>query len=166
MEEEAAAAAERLRVNTMASHGKTVILESGKRGLRETGKGALFNEDGLCSDCCGCEIKVLASAVTNYYYPPWILTPYQGDKQASPDAFWRLIEMGSCYPSMYPWYGFGCVNEDGKLEGLPGAFQSMYPYDGYMQLQIGCERENDKHQVEPHIDWPGSCQTPTPVYRC
>jgi len=149
----------------MATQGKTVILETGKRGLRQSGKGALYDEDGKCPECC-CKIKVLASFVTNSQNPVWDLTPYQGERMASPGAFWRLIEMGSCYPGYYPWYGAGCVDANGKLVGLPNEFRSGYSYNGYMQLQIGCENENDEHQVDPHIDWPGTCRTPSPVYSC
>ena len=149
----------------MATPGKTVILESGKRGLRPTGKGGVYDEDGKCPECC-CKIKVLGSFTTNSQNPVWDLTPFQGDDQASPGAYWRLIEMGSCYPGSYPWYGAGCVNEDGKLVGLPNQFTSGFYYNGYMELQIGCENENDEHETSPHIDWPGNCRTPTPVYSC
>ena len=52
------------------------------------------------------------------------------------------------------------------LVGLPNEFVSSFAYDGFMELQIGCENENDEHQVDPHIDWPGLCATPSPVYEC
>ena len=94
------------------------------------------------------------------------LTPFQGDHKAPPHSYWRLIEMGSCYPGGYPWYGAGCVNGQGRLVGLPNQFRSGYPYNGYMQLQIGCLGENDEHQITPHIDWPGTCQKLSPVYAC
>ena len=90
----------------METQGKTVLSESGKRALRKTGKGALFDENGNCPDCC-CQITVLASFVTNFEVQAWDLTPYQGEDMASPGAFWRLIEVGNCYPSTYPWYGAG-----------------------------------------------------------
>jgi len=149
----------------MATRGKTVVLESGKRGLLKSGKGAIYDEEDKCKKCC-CKIKVLGSFTTNSSNPVWDLTPFQGDHMASPGAYWRLIEMGSCYPGSYPWYGAGCVNSHGRLVGLPNQFRSGYPYNGYMQLQIGCFGENDGHQVTPHIDWPGTCRTPSPVYAC
>lgn len=145
----------------MATQGKTVVLESGKRGLLQGGKGAVYDENDACQECC-CKIKVLGAYVTNSQNPVWDLTPYQGEHKASPGAYWRLIEMGNCYPRGYPWYGAGCVNNKGRLVGLPNQFQSNYYYNGYMQLQIGCLDPLDPN----YIIWPGSCQTRTPRYSC
>ena len=146
----------------MPEHGKSVIMESGKRGIHESGKGAVFDEEGACATCCGCEPETLASATTNRNLPPWDLTPYQGDHMAPPRSYWRLIEMGSCYPGGYPWYNAGCVNGSGRLVGLPNQFTSGYYYNGYMELQIGCLDPEDQY----YILWPGSCQTRTWVYSC
>jgi len=146
----------------MGETGKAVVLESGKRGVHASGKVGVFNAEGECPSCCGCEPFTLASATTNRNSPPWNLTPYQGDHMAPPHSYWRLIEMGSCYPRWHPWYGAGCVNGSGRLVGLPNQFQSGYYYDGYMQLQIGCLDPDDPN----YILWPGSCQSRTPRYSC
>ena len=37
----------------MASNGKIVVTDSGKRGVRTTGKTATFNTNGECEECCG-----------------------------------------------------------------------------------------------------------------
>jgi len=36
----------------MARNGKIVITDSGKRGVRTTGKTAVFNTNGECAECC------------------------------------------------------------------------------------------------------------------
>jgi hypothetical protein len=115
----------------MPEQGKSVVLESGKRGIHKSGKGAVYNEDGKCKTCCECEPFVLASDVTNSSHPSFDLTPYQGPDQAPPGTYWRLIELGSCYPGGDPWYGAGCVDGDGRLVGLPNQFTSGYYYNGY-----------------------------------
>ena len=144
----------------MPEQGKSVVLESGKRGIQKNGKGAVYNEDGKCSTCCECEPFVLAQTVTNSSNRTWDLTPYQGPDQAPPGTYWRLIELGSCYPGGYPWYGAGCVDGDGKLAGLQGSFTGQ-SYNGYMDLQIGCESDDGTQ-----IEWPGSCQTTSYKYSC
>lgn len=145
----------------MTIAGKTVVLDGGKRGLLSGGKAAVYDADGNCSTCCGCDPVVLGSFTTNSSNPVWDLTPYQGPHKAPPHSYWRLIEMGSCYPSSYPWYGAGCVDGHGQLVNLPNQFRSGYSYNGYMQLQIGC-LSPDGNQ----INWPGACRTPTPRYSC
>jgi hypothetical protein len=146
----------------MAGAGMAVILAGGKRGLRPGGKAAVFNADGECPGCCQCEPFVLGSFTTNRYYNPcWDLTPYQGPGQAPPGSYWRLIEIGMCYPYSYPWYGAGCVNSEGRLVGLPSQFCSNYYYDGYMELQIGCYDPTDNR-----IHWPGTCQPLSTRYSC
>ena len=145
----------------MATAGKAVVRPGGKRGVRLGGKAATFDAEGFCIECCSCEPFVLASFTTNPQNPCWDLTPYQGPDQAPPGSFWRIIEMGSCYPSGYPWYGAGCVDGDGQLVGLPNQFCSNYSYDGYLELQIGCLSFEGTQ-----IIWPGTCQTPTARYSC
>lgn len=104
--------------------------------------------------CCDkCQPKVIASKVTNAENPVWDLTPYQGPDMAPPGSFWRIIEVGFCFPWSYPWYGAGCVDEEGRLVGLPDEFVSEYSYNGYLQLQIGCDG------YFAYITWPGNCQT-------
>ncbi|MCL2645585.1 MAG: hypothetical protein FWD61_01105 [Phycisphaerales bacterium] len=158
----------------MSAAGKTVVLKdeddeagssggrAGKRGLLPGGKGAVYDADGHCTFCCGCKPKVLGSYVTNAETSPtWDLTPYQGPHQAPSNSYWRLIELGSCYPGGYPWYGAGCVNNRGQLVNLPDEFRSGYYYNGYLELQIGCYDPEDDL-----IHWPGTCQPTSPRYSC
>ena len=49
----------------MPEHGKTVVTDTGKRGVLSSGKVAVFDQDGECTTCCGCEPEVLASETTN-----------------------------------------------------------------------------------------------------
>lgn len=146
----------------MATPGKAVVRPGGKRGVLSSGKAAVFGAQGQCPACCPCEPFVLGSYTTHRTYAPcWDLTPYQGPGKAPPGSFWRLIEMGSCYPSSYPWYGAGCVDADGRLVNLPNQFCTNYSYNGYMQLQIGCLSQDGTQ-----IIWPGTCRTPTARYSC
>ena len=142
--------------------GKAVVLEGGKRGLLPGGKAGVYDADGNCSTCCGCDPVVLGAFTTNRGSSPcWDLTPYQGQHKAPPHSYWRLIEMGSCYPGSYPWYGAGCVDGHGELVNLPNQFCSNYYYNGYIQLQIGCYDPTDDL-----IHWPGTCRTTSPRYSC
>ncbi len=138
----------------MPTPGKAVVRQSGKRGVNASGKAMVFDQDGCCRSCCPCVPYVLASRVTNSSNPVWDLTPYQGPTKATPCSFWRLIEVGTCYPYAYPWYGAGCVDSDGRLVGLPDQFVTGFAYDGYMELQIGCQSPDGLS-----ILWPGTCQT-------
>ena len=45
-------------------------------------------------------------------------------------------------------YGEGWINEKGVLVGLQDKFTSSYSYNGYMELQMGCVREDGS------IEWP------------
>lgn len=65
----------------MATPGKIVVTSSGKRGVRSTGKVAIFNSHGGCPECCGeggcgfCdgetpdELEVIFSGVTGCCIP-------------------------------------------------------------------------------------------------
>ena len=69
---------------------------------------------------------------------------------------WRLIEVGYCVTYCSgnvdadgTLVCVGCTNNGGTTTGLDcvtHTFCSLYPYDGHLQLQIGC---NGK--------WPGAC---------
>ncbi|MEK7755384.1 MAG: hypothetical protein AAB654_25895 [Acidobacteriota bacterium] len=138
----------------MGTPGMAVLRPSGMRGLHPNGMAVLFNPDGTCATCCP-RALVLASYVTNAEHPVWDLTPYQGPGMAEPWSYWRLIEVGTCYPNEYPWYDAGYVNQTGQLYGLQTYFETPYFYNGYMELQIGRPIPGDR------IEWPGLCQTIT-----
>ncbi len=110
----------------------------------------------VCWVCPCCKPKVIASTITNSRTGPkeWDLTPYKKEKIGLPGAKWRLRDVGeshhndpsaSCSGSQY---GEGWINEKGVLEGLPDKFTSGYSYNGYMELQQGCVREDGS------IEWP------------
>ena len=116
--------------------------------------------------CCDCVVKVLSSFTTHRVTSPvWDLTPFQGEDMALPGSFWRLIEIGSCFPEAHPWIGFGCVDSTGTLDDLPDNFTSDYDYNGYMELQIGCEVDATASSAA-YISWPGACQIETAVFAC
>jgi len=113
---------------------------------------------------CTCEPFVLGSQTSNGADPArrcWDLGPFSGAfpelAQAANDAIictvWRIIELSTCYPEQSPWYGFGRVNGEGYLVGLPAEFCSTFAYDGYLELQIGC------YDMSTGLyTWPGTCQ--------
>lgn len=100
----------------------------------------VFRQGTICVPPCvvvSCEYVTLASFVTNDINPIWNLIPYQGAgvvvpaRMYSGERTWRLIE--TAYGVIY---STGFINEsDGSLTGLPGSFESTYPYNGYMEIQ-------------------------------
>ncbi|MFA7177497.1 MAG: hypothetical protein WC114_09635 [Smithellaceae bacterium] len=84
----------------------------------------------------------------------WNLRPYQGDKIGLPGHRWRIRDVGeshhnnpdaSCSGTIY---NNGTIDGNGKLTGLPNEFVSGYSYNGYMELQQGCVRDDGS------IEWP------------
>jgi len=123
--------------------------------------GKIIMEDGkviLCDRCpCKCEPKVIGSFITNgsdESRKRWNLKPYQGEHVGDYGGYWRIRDVGeahhnnpeaSCSGSIY---NSGTISKTGVLEGLPDEFVSGYYYDGYMELQQGCEDEDG------NIVWP------------
>jgi len=123
--------------------------------------GKIVLEDGkviLCDRCpCKCEPKVIASFITNgsdESRKRWNLRPYQRDHVGDYGGYWRIRDVGeahhnnpeaSCSGSIY---NNGTIDKNGRLEGLPDEFVSGYSYNGYMELQQGCEDEDG------NIVWP------------
>ena len=106
------------------------------------------------SPCC--KPRVIASQITNANTGPktWNLRPYQGDKIGLPGHRWRIRDVGeshhnnpdaSCSGTIY---NNGTIDGNGKLTGLPAEFTSGYGYNGYMELQQGCVRDDGS------IEWP------------
>ena len=127
--------------------GKITLFAKGYIGVLKGGAIAVYNKNGECSTCCGddeCKPYVLARKTTNSQNPVWDLTPYQGPGIAKRNTtHWRIIELNYRLQ-----YGFGTVNLERELVGLPDQFRTSYSYNGYMELQIGCEDENG------NIEWP------------
>jgi len=110
----------------------------------------------VCWVCPCCKPRVIASQITNANTGPktWNLRPYQGDKIGLPGHRWRIRGVGeshhnnpdaSCSGTIY---NNGSIDGKGKLTGLPNEFVSGYSYNGYMELQQGCVRDDGS------IEWP------------
>lgn len=110
----------------------------------------------VCWVCPCCKPRVIASQITNANTGPktWNLRPYQGDKIGLPGHRWRIRDVGeshhnnpdaSCSGTIY---NNGTIDGNGKLTGLPAEFTSGYSYNGYMELQQGCVRDDGS------IEWP------------
>lgn len=110
----------------------------------------------VCWVCPCCKPRVIASQITNANTGPktWNLRPYQGDKIGLPGHRWRIRDVGeshhnnpdaSCSGTIY---NNGTIDGNGKLTGLPDEFVSGYVYNGYMELQQGCVRDDGS------IEWP------------
>ena len=110
----------------------------------------------VCWVCPCCKPRVIASQITNANTGPktWNLRPYQGDKIGLPGHRWRIRDVGeshhnnpdaSCSGTIY---NNGTIDGNGKLTGLPDEFVSGYSYNGYMELQQGCVRDDGS------IEWP------------
>ncbi len=110
----------------------------------------------VCWVCPCCKPRVIASQITNANTGPktWNLRPYQGDKIGLPGHRWRIRDVGeshhnnpdaSCSGTIY---SNGSIDGNGKLTGLPDEFVSGYSYNGYMELQQGCVRDDGS------IEWP------------
>ncbi len=109
-----------------------------------------------CWVCPCCKPRVIASTITNASTgkKTWNLRPYQGDRVGLPGARWRIRDVGeshhnnsnaSCSGTVY---NNGSIDQNGKLVGLPSEFVSGYNYNGYMELQQGCVRDDGS------IEWP------------
>ena len=110
----------------------------------------------VCWVCPCCKPRVIASQITNANTGPktWNLRPYQGNKIGLPGHRWRIRDVGeshhnnpdaSCSGTIY---NNGTIDGNGKLTGLPNEFVSGYSYNGYMELQQGCVRDDGS------IEWP------------
>jgi len=151
----------------MPTAGKTVLIGSGKRGVRTTGRSSVFNAAGLCQECCGePEPQVLDSFLLTPGARIWDLSSWQGVGVISPfleESWWRVIEtVSNCYPQGLGWGFFsGFVEQvDGELENLPSQLDltGLFPNSGTLELQIGATLDGFST-----ITWPGTCHTPTPV---
>ena len=110
----------------------------------------------VCWVCPCCRPRVIASKITNKSNGTerWDLRAYQGDRVGLPGGRWRIRDVGeshhnnsdaSCSGTIY---NSGTIDRNGKLTGLPAEFVSGYNYNGYMELQQGCVREDGS------IEWP------------
>jgi len=110
----------------------------------------------VCWACPCCKPQVLASTITNRAEgkTTWNLKPYQREKMGLPGHRWRIRDVGESHhrdPKAYcsgSQYYNGTIDEKGRLTGLPDQFVSSYYYNGYMELQMGCVRDDGS------VEWP------------
>jgi hypothetical protein len=118
--------------------GRIRINASGKQSITKKGKRDLTGKDVLSEGtCCCCKPYTLATFVTNG--GTWDLTPYQGGI-AKPNRYWRLTNNYTSYVPIQR----GCVDENGKLVGLPDSTSTTtYKYTWTFRIEIGCSDEEN-----------------------
>lgn len=75
------------------------------------------------------------------------LYPYVDVGIANAGRPWRLVEVGEHCDGFDPgddegyitWHNAGYVKPNGILDLDPPEFCSLYPYKGFMRLQLGCD---------------------------
>ena len=120
----------------------------------------------VTSECPCCEMKVIGQQIvigknankdnhsdrcvegrSDHPYR-WNLKEFWGDGVGIPFGMWVVRDVGSsrwknptngCSGSTY---GYGPIDCNGKLFGLPQWFQTSYGYDGHMQLLQACLKDN------------------------
>lgn len=140
----------------MGTPGKTVLLESGKRGLLGSGKGAVFNSDGECEACCGgasppCESHTIDSRSVMggpFGGTLWDISAYRNNPVFTPNSRWRLVLH---IPSLSLYCivaAEGDVDESGFAIGLPRSINTYYGvgYSDSYELQNGCLPNDFTHQ--------------------
>ena len=91
-------------------------------------------------ECCCCKAEVIASVTFNGT-GTWDLTPYQGDGIGTGARYWRLRNNYMGYVPMQQ----GCINENGRLVGLPDSISSdSYKYTWTFVLETGCPDTDNK----------------------
>lgn len=131
----------------MATAGKVVLREGGKRGLGLVGKAGVFNATGDCRVCCGCKAFTVVRTYLDWDVLEWDLSAFQGNHVGGAGGFWRIVGMTGCYV-----YFRGCVDEHGKLLNLQSSYHSTNGYADFLELQIGCLEEDG------FIHYQGTCQ--------
>ncbi len=118
--------------------GKFVIDNDGVLKIKADGGLAVFNSEGECPECCECEPYELTRFVTSNS-ETWYLYDYQVDGTAKPKRYWRLINNYTGYVPIQR----GCVDENGKLVGLPNSISpTSYKYTWTFRIEIGCKEGN------------------------
>ena len=99
--------------------------------------------------CCGCCVpREIARRVVSREdkIRSWDLTEFQGDDIGTGGSSWRIINNYMTYVPMLK----GCVDENGKLVGLPNSIAATaYKYTWVFILQLGCLSEDGKKILRP-----------------
>lgn len=137
----------------MATPGKVVLREGGKRGLPTGGKAAVHNSAGDCPACCGCKPRTVARTFMDYGDIFWDLSAFLGDHVGGAGGFWRIVGMTGCLV-----YFRGCIDVHGRLLNLQATYRSASGYADFMELQIGCLGEDG------YVHYVGTCIPLDPRY--
>lgn len=102
--------------------------------------------------CCNkCKPQLIASYIVSGQ-GTWYLDEYRGDGVAKSGFYWRLRNNYMGYVPLQK----GCVDENGKLLGLPSSISSdSYKYTWCFYLETGCPTEDGKK-----ILWANNEKTP------
>ncbi len=118
--------------------GTITVSKNGKFNVAKSGKFDLTPEDSSQGTCCCCKPYTLTTWTASDY-ATWNLSQYQGDGAAKPNRYWRLINNYTGYVPVRR----GCVDENGKLVGLPNSTSTTtYKYTWVFRIEIGCRDGN------------------------
>ncbi len=118
--------------------GRLTLNDEGKLNVHNGGKFDLTTDDNSKGTCCCCKPYTLVTHTTSTT-TAWNLSQYQGDGVAKPNRYWRLTNNYTGYVPIRR----GCVDENGKLVGLPNSISATaYKYTWVFQLEIGCKDGN------------------------
>ncbi len=105
----------------------------------------------------GCYPYALAKKFVDAYLS-WDLSEFVGRKDlAPPGSVWRIVNMTDCHPAEAPWHGCGCVDRQGRLDGLR-SIDNHYYYGVWMHIQIGCVDAGPDKNGLYWVTFPGTCQ--------
>ncbi len=117
--------------------GTITVSKNGKFNVAKSGKFDLMPKDSSKGTCCCCKPYTLATHTTDG--GTWNLSQYHDDGVAKPNRYWRLINNYTSYVPIQR----GCVDENGKLVGLPGSTSTTtYKYTWTFRIEIGCKDGN------------------------
>lgn len=119
------------------SNGKRTVNKEGQQLVAKGGKRDLTASDNKHGTCCCCKPYTLATYTTDG--GTWYLSAYHGNGVAKPNRYWRLTNNYTSYVPIKR----GCVDENGKLVGLPSSTSTTtYKYTWVFRIEIGCKRDN------------------------
>lgn len=137
------------------SKGRRTVNKDGKQLVAKGGKRDLTSDDNSKGTCCCCKPYLLDSFTTSNSQT-WNLSGHQGNGVGKPKRYWRLT---SNYSSYVPTKR-GCVDENGKLVGLPSSISpTSYKYTWVFRLEIGCKRDDGT------IEFPSGTESAS-LYNC
>jgi hypothetical protein len=136
------------------TNGFLTINQNGRFNVTIKGKFDIIPNDAFKGTCCCCKPYTLASFIS--VDSTWNLRQYQSNGIAPSGRYWMLTNNYTSYvPSQK-----GCVDDKGKLVGLPSLIApDSYKYTWVFRLEIGC-----KDSTGRYIKWADGSQTP--IFQC